>query len=57
MMILKESKADLEKFRQWCVNDELYNKFLKLKDRLSGRQKDIYYWMGLEKELLKNQGL
>ena len=54
---LQESKADLEKFRQWCNDDELYNKFLKLKDRLSGRQKDIYYWMGLEKELLKNQGL
>jgi len=48
---LNESKQDIEKFRQWA-GDELANRFFKLKDRLPDRAKDIYYWMGNEKQLL-----
>ena len=48
---LTESKADLEKFRQWA-GDELATKFFKLKDRLEGKRKDIYYWMKQSKEYL-----
>lgn len=49
---LQESKADLEKFRQWCGNDELYNRFMKLRPRLANirftdgsKGDDIYFWM------------
>lgn len=48
---VNESKQDIEKFRQWA-GDELANRFFKLKDRLPDRAKDIYYWMGNEKQLL-----
>ena len=48
---INESKQDIEKFRQWA-GDELANRFFKLKDRLPDRAKDIYYWMGNEKQLL-----
>lgn len=48
---LQESKADLDKFRQWA-GDELATKFFKLKDRLEGKRKDIYYWMKQSKEYL-----
>lgn len=49
---LNESKQDFEKFRQWCGNDELYNKFMKLRPRLANirftdgsKGDDIYFWM------------
>ena len=48
---LNESKQDIEKFRQWA-GDELADRFFKLKDRLPDRTKDIYFWMGNEKQLL-----
>ena len=41
-LLIDESKEDIEKFKQWAGED-LYNRFLKQKDRL--RSKDIYYWM------------
>ena len=44
---LNESKADIEKFRQWA-GDELADRFFKQKDRLQGKEKDIYYWMGFK---------
>jgi len=53
---INESKNDIEKFRQWAGED-LANKFFKLKDRLQGKQKDIYYWMGQEKQLGKNSAI
>lgn len=49
---LNESKQDFEKFRQWCGNDELYNRFMKLRPRLANirftdgsKGDDIYFWM------------
>ena len=47
--MLNESKDDIEKFRQWA-GDDLANKFFKLKNRLQGEEKDIYYWMGRNKQ-------
>ena len=41
---LTESKKDLEKFRLWAGED-LYNRFIKLKPRLTGKERDIYFWM------------
>ena len=51
--LLDESKQDTQKFIDWA-GESAANKFYKLKDRLQGKQKDIYYWMGLEKELGKH---
>lgn len=49
---LNESKQDFEKFRKWCGNDELYNRFMKLRPRLANirftdgsKGDDIYFWM------------
>lgn len=49
---LNESKQDFEKFRQWCGNDELYNRFMELRPRLANirftdgsKGDDIYFWM------------
>ena len=49
---LNESKKDIEKFRQWA-GQELADRFFKQKNRLKGKESDIYYWMGLEKTLGK----
>ena len=46
---INESKDDINKFIKWAGED-LANKFFKLKDRLQGEEKDIYYWMGLNKQ-------
>lgn len=46
--LITESKADIEKFKKWAGED-LANRFFQLKDRLTGKEKDIYYWMGLDK--------
>jgi len=51
---LVESKEDFEKFKVWCNDDNLYNRFMKLRNRLNGQEKDIYYWMGLEKKYGKH---
>ena len=53
---LVESKQDIEKFKQWA-GEELANRFFAVKDRLQGNQKDIYYWMGLEKQWGKQGAL
>ena len=49
---INESKADWERFKQWCGDEELYNKFVSLKQRLSNiefedgfKGDDIYFWM------------
>lgn len=46
---IKESKDDFDKFSAWCYNDpenrSLYTRFVDIKDRLKGYEKDIYYWM------------
>ena len=47
---LDESKQDIEKFKQWA-GEELANRFFKVKDRLKGELRDIYYWLSLEKKL------
>ena len=46
---LQESKQDIEKFRQWA-GDELANRFFSVKQRLEGKYKDIYHYIGLEKD-------
>lgn len=43
-LVIKESKQDLERFRQWA-GDDLYNRFFKQKDRLEPKYRDIYFWM------------
>ena len=43
-LVIKESKQDLERFKQWA-GDDLYNRFFKQKDRLEPKQRDIYFWM------------
>ena len=50
---LNESKQDIEKFKQWAGED-IANRFFAIKDRLQGQEKDIYYWMGLEKKYGKH---
>ena len=46
---INESKQDIEKFRQWA-GDELANRFFAVKQRLEGKYKDIYHYIGLEKD-------
>jgi len=41
--LLNEAKADIDRFIEWG-GQELYDRFLKQKNRLQGQQKDIMYW-------------
>lgn len=41
--IILEAKADIEKFIAWG-GQELYDRFLKQKNRLQGQDRDISYW-------------
>lgn len=52
--VINEAKGDWEKFREWCGNDSVYDRFVRVQKRLAGKQRDIYYWMGLEKSLGKH---
>ena len=52
--VINEAKEDWEKFREWCGDDSIYNRFVRVQKRLAGKQRDIYYWMGLEKSLGKH---
>ena len=52
--VINEAKEDWEKFREWCGNDSVYDRFVRVQKRLAGKQRDIYYWMGLEKSLGKH---
>lgn len=52
--VINEAKEDWEKFREWCGNDSVYDRFVRVQKRLVGKQRDIYYWMGLEKSLGKH---
>lgn len=49
---LNESKADFERFKAWCNNDELFDRFMQMRKRLStitfedgSKGDDIYFWM------------
>ena len=50
---IRESKQDEEKFRN-AMGDELTDKFLSLRNKLSGNQKDYYYWIKKGKEELSS---
>ena len=43
---LTESKADIEKFRDWLGDDNLFDLYYKLAPRLKAPYKDIYWIMG-----------
>ena len=43
-LTINESKEDQERFINWA-GDDLSKKFFAMKDRLQGKEKDIYYWM------------
>jgi hypothetical protein len=49
--LLTEAKADTDKLIAH-VGEEEANRFLKLKDRLKGAEKDLYYWIKKEPEEL-----
>ena len=49
--LLTEAKADTDKLIAHVGEDEA-NRFLKLKDRLKGAEKDLYYWIKKEPEEL-----
>ena len=51
---LNESKEDTQRFITWAGKD-LSDKFFKIKDRLKGQEKDIYYWMKKDKSELENK--
>ena len=43
---LTEAKADIEKFKSWLSDDNLFNLYYKLAPRLKAPYKDIYWIMG-----------
>ena len=51
---LYESKEDQEKFTDWA-GQTLADKFYKIKNRLQGAEKDIYYWMKKSPKELENK--
>ena len=51
-VILDESKQDIENFKQWAGEDLAW-RFFNIKDRIKDNQKDIYYWINLEKKQIE----
>lgn len=47
--VINESKEDIERFHMWANKDskhrDLANRYDRVKDRLQGKEKDIYTWM------------
>jgi len=52
--ILSEAKADNDKLIAYVGEDEA-NRFFKMKDRLKGSEKDLYYWLKKEPQELTDR--
>lgn len=53
---INESKEDIDKFISWAGKD-LADRFFIQKDRLTGKDRDIYTWIGKEKSVGKDKAI
>lgn len=51
---VNEAKADTKRFREWA-GEWLFDQFNRLKPRLKGQERDIYYWMKKDISELKDK--